>query len=318
YPRDGAGGGPAVSRLRGRLPAGGPGGARRFGAGRRLRHSRRAGARVLGGRDRRGGRRRRGAARAVARCGGAGRALQRARRPSGQRRAGGVRWRQPGAARARRPPHNAAPDSPIARAGVRGPGLHGGDEACARRATDDAAARGRGAGGRQERRAGPRAGTCRPAAPRRGAGRRTARAVPPRARAGIRRGDERGAAGGRVRRDALRLGAYGRRRGYLRRRARRGRRDGPRLGRPRHRLRDVTPRTIDYLVARGERLSAQLFAAALEAEDCPAAYVDATEVVQTDGTFGNASVELGGTVRTARRALGPVLARGTVPVVPGF
>ena len=83
-------------------------------------------------------------------------------------------------------------------------------------------------------------------------------------------------------------------------------------------LRDVTPRTIDYLVARGERLSAQLFAAALEAEDCPAAYVDATEVVRTDGTFGRASVELGATVRTARRALGPVLARGTVPVVPGF
>src|SRR5256886_12134900 len=83
-------------------------------------------------------------------------------------------------------------------------------------------------------------------------------------------------------------------------------------------LRDVTPRTIDYLVARGERLSAQLFAAALEAEDCPAAYVDATEVVRTDATFGRASAELGATVRTARRALGPVLARGMVPVVPGF
>jgi len=53
-------------------------------------------------------------------------------------------------------------------------------------------------------------------------------------------------------------------------------------------LREITPRTIDYLVARGERLSAQLFAAALEASGCPAAYVDATEVVQTDGTFGNA------------------------------
>ena len=83
-------------------------------------------------------------------------------------------------------------------------------------------------------------------------------------------------------------------------------------------VRDITPRTIDYLVARGERLSAQLFAAALEAADCPAAYVDATEVVQTDGTFGNASPDLGRTVRSARRALRPLLARGTVPVVPGF
>src|SRR5207249_226602 len=83
-------------------------------------------------------------------------------------------------------------------------------------------------------------------------------------------------------------------------------------------LREITPRTIDYLVARGERLSAQMFAAALEAAGCPAVYVDATEVVQTDGTFGNASPDLGGTMRSARRALGPVLARGAVPVVPGF
>jgi len=78
-------------------------------------------------------------------------------------------------------------------------------------------------------------------------------------------------------------------------------------------LREITPRTIDYLVARGERLSAQLFAAALQTAGCPAAYVDATDVVQTDDTFGNASPDLGRTVRSARRALAPVLARGTVP-----
>src|SRR5947208_10835002 len=83
-------------------------------------------------------------------------------------------------------------------------------------------------------------------------------------------------------------------------------------------VREITPRTIDYLVARGERLSARLFVAALEAAGCPAGYVDATEVVQTDGTFGNASPDLGRTARSARRALGPVLARGLVPVVPGF
>src|SRR5437870_3725106 len=83
-------------------------------------------------------------------------------------------------------------------------------------------------------------------------------------------------------------------------------------------LRELTPRTIDYLVARGERLSARLFVAALEAAGCPAGYVDATEVVQADGTFGNASPDLGRTMRSARRAVGPVLARGLVPVVPGF
>src|SRR6266581_1651304 len=80
-------------------------------------------------------------------------------------------------------------------------------------------------------------------------------------------------------------------------------------------LRELTPRTTDYLAARGERLSARLFAAALDAAGCPAAYVDATEVVQTDGTFGGASPDLR---RTERSALRPLLARGTVPVVPGF
>src|SRR5437764_1447878 len=81
---------------------------------------------------------------------------------------------------------------------------------------------------------------------------------------------------------------------------------------------EVTPRTTDYLAARGERLSARLFAAALDAAGCPAAYVDATEVVQTDGTFGGASPDLRRTERSARKALRPLLARGTVPVVPGF
>src|SRR6266702_2792963 len=83
-------------------------------------------------------------------------------------------------------------------------------------------------------------------------------------------------------------------------------------------LRELTPRTTDYLAARGERLSARLFAAALDAAGCPAAYVDAAEIVQTDGTFGNASPDLRRTERSARTVLRPLLARGVVPVVPGF
>ncbi|HEU5261906.1 MAG TPA: bifunctional aspartate kinase/homoserine dehydrogenase I [Gemmatimonadales bacterium] len=83
-------------------------------------------------------------------------------------------------------------------------------------------------------------------------------------------------------------------------------------------LRELTPRTTDYLVARGERLSARLVAAALEAAGCPCAYVDAVDVVKTDGTFGNASPDLKLTERHARRELGPLLARGVVAIVPGF
>src|SRR6266705_59289 len=83
-------------------------------------------------------------------------------------------------------------------------------------------------------------------------------------------------------------------------------------------VRELTPRTTDYLVAWGERLSARLFAEALAAAGCPASYVDAVEVVKTDGTFGSASPDLALTERSARKALDPVLARGAVPVVPGF
>ena len=83
-------------------------------------------------------------------------------------------------------------------------------------------------------------------------------------------------------------------------------------------LRELTPRTVDYLVARGERLSALVFTAALEATGCEVVYVDATDVIQTDDTFGNASPDLRRTERAARRVLAPLLARGAVPVVPGF
>src|SRR5437879_6501265 len=82
--------------------------------------------------------------------------------------------------------------------------------------------------------------------------------------------------------------------------------------------RELTPRTTDYLVARGEHLSARIVAAALDTAGCPAAYVDAVDVIHTDGTFGNASPDLGRTQRSARRVLRPLLAKGVVPVVPGF
>src|SRR5438094_422886 len=80
-------------------------------------------------------------------------------------------------------------------------------------------------------------------------------------------------------------------------------------------LGELTPRTTDYLAARGERLSARLFAAALDAAGCRAAYADAAESVQTDGTFGNASPDLPPTERTARRTLHqyPVKALSAIP-----
>ena len=83
-------------------------------------------------------------------------------------------------------------------------------------------------------------------------------------------------------------------------------------------LRELTPRTTDYLVARGERLSARLVAAALEASGTRARYVDGQEVVHTDAAFGQASPDYPRTERAVQRVLAPLLARGIVPVVPGF
>ena len=57
-------------------------------------------------------------------------------------------------------------------------------------------------------------------------------------------------------------------------------------------LKELTPRTRDFVISRGERLSAQMFAAALAAAGTPSAYVDATEIVFTDGPFGGASPNL--------------------------
>src|SRR3954469_12067763 len=65
-------------------------------------------------------------------------------------------------------------------------------------------------------------------------------------------------------------------------------------------LRELTARTSDLVVARGERLSARLFAAVLKAAGRPAEYVDALEVVVTAGPFGGAAPDLEGTDRQAR------------------
>src|SRR5207247_6167519 len=55
-------------------------------------------------------------------------------------------------------------------------------------------------------------------------------------------------------------------------------------------VRELTARTTDYLVARGERLSARLFAAALgEAGPGAVQFLDALEVLESGGTIGHRS-----------------------------
>src|SRR5947208_9566620 len=72
----------------------------------------------------------------------------------------------------------------------------------------------------------------------------------------------------------------------------------------------LTPAASDAVVARGERLAARLVADALATSGVPARAVDATEVVQTDGRFGDAAPDLPRTEAAARAVLLPLLERG--------
>jgi aspartokinase/homoserine dehydrogenase 1 len=83
-------------------------------------------------------------------------------------------------------------------------------------------------------------------------------------------------------------------------------------------LRELTTRTSDLVVSRGERLSAPMFCAVLREQGQQAEVVDALEVVATDGPFGGAAPNLEQTDALARRRLRPLLAAGVVPIVPGF
>ena len=83
-------------------------------------------------------------------------------------------------------------------------------------------------------------------------------------------------------------------------------------------VRELTPRTTDLIVARGERLSATLVAAALRAERVKGRYVDATRVIHTDDSFGSATPDLVATDRAARAVIRPLLIRGEIAIVPGF
>lgn len=83
-------------------------------------------------------------------------------------------------------------------------------------------------------------------------------------------------------------------------------------------LHELTLRTRDYIVARGEQLSARLVVAGLHARREKADYIDAVQLIHTDGEFGGAFPDLAATDRLVRNRLRPLLRRKRIPVVPGF
>jgi len=74
----------------------------------------------------------------------------------------------------------------------------------------------------------------------------------------------------------------------------------------------------DCLASFGERFSARLFAAALDACDVPAVPVTSSEFVLTCDTFRDAKPDMEETRQRGRDVLQPLLESGLVPVVTGF
>lgn len=83
-------------------------------------------------------------------------------------------------------------------------------------------------------------------------------------------------------------------------------------------VREVTPRAMDTLSSLGEVMSATLLAAILRSSGTAAEAVDATELIVTDNSFGNASPLLDETNARTRQCLAPIRRRGAIPVVTGF
>jgi bifunctional aspartokinase / homoserine dehydrogenase 1 len=83
-------------------------------------------------------------------------------------------------------------------------------------------------------------------------------------------------------------------------------------------LGELTPRGLDAVVSLGERLSARIIAAALAEAGLPSQAIEATALIVTDDTFGEATPHMEATRQKTRQVLLPLLEQGVVPVVTGF
>ena len=81
---------------------------------------------------------------------------------------------------------------------------------------------------------------------------------------------------------------------------------------------ELSPRTSDYVVSYGERLSSKMCAAAFSAMGVNSALVDAREVMITDGQHTKAVPQVEEIDARAQAIMGPMLEAGCVPVVGGF
>jgi aspartate kinase len=83
-------------------------------------------------------------------------------------------------------------------------------------------------------------------------------------------------------------------------------------------LRELSPRSLDAIVSRGELLSTTIFAAYLASTGAPASWFDARSVMRTDERFGEAAVELQALSRLTSERLAPLVAPGRAVVTQGY
>jgi aspartate kinase len=83
-------------------------------------------------------------------------------------------------------------------------------------------------------------------------------------------------------------------------------------------LRDVSPRSLDAVVATGEVVGSRIVAAALADHGIPSAWVDARTVLVTDGEYMCASPDMEATRRRTEERIHPVAEAGEVAVLGGF
>jgi len=83
-------------------------------------------------------------------------------------------------------------------------------------------------------------------------------------------------------------------------------------------LREVSPRSLDAVLATGELVSSRIVAAAFADHRIPSAWVDARTVLVTDAEHNGAAPDMHETAERTRERVGALAAKGTVPVLGGF
>ncbi len=81
---------------------------------------------------------------------------------------------------------------------------------------------------------------------------------------------------------------------------------------------ELTPRTSDYVVSFGERLSSMIATPAFTARDIPATLVDARQIIITDAQHGRAVPQVDEINDRLHDRVRPLIEQGRVPIMGGF